>query len=482
MNVQMQELPRTIAITRDAAACETFASEHGGVAPLGIASPTASDQLAALMRWASTGGISVATYSSPRGPRSRTMHAPSRPTLALDLSRMNRLIHVDRDDTIAVIEAGMTFGGFDAVLREHGLRAFKPLLPRRGKSVIAALLDREPITSPNDHWDTTDPFGGVEIVFASGERFHTGGASVSGDLETQLARGARQMLSIGPGGTDFLRVIHGSQGTLGVVPWAAIYCEPLPALEKAFLVGSHDLDRLVGLAYRLLWRRLDGQMFIVNRAQLAMVLGVGPGDLPALGSEVPEWVLYANLTVPDYLPEEKLAWVEADFTADAAAGGLAPSAGLGPFQAEAIGRRQDELADACYKDGLLGAHREVFFLTQLDAAARFVRAVDELAGAEERARIGFYVQPRVQGVNCHFEVNIPFDPANSAAAKEAALLQRRIAERCAEAGGYFSRPRAAWSDLSFAGDKAILSQLRNTKELLDPAGILKPETWASFMG
>lgn len=480
MKVPWSALPRTVV--REAAASGDHEGGHSGLGSLGVVRPTTPEQVSAVMRWASEGGVPVAPVSSSQGGRRRAVRPPSLPVVALDLSRMDRLVHADSDDRIAVIEAGMTFGAIDAALQKHGLRTFKPLLPRRGKSVIAALLDREPITSPSDHWDTTDPFGGAEIVFASGERFHTGGASVRGDLETQLAKGARQMLSIGPGGTDFLRVVHGSQGTLGVVPWAAIYCEPIPAIEKAFLAGSDTVEPLVDLAYRVLWRRLEGQLFILNRAQLAMVCGPGARDMVRLDDDIPEWILYANLTAPDYFPEEKLAWVEADLVADAAAVKLVPGAHLGSLPATAIAARQAELIGESYKDALLGAHSDVFFLTQLDAAAKYVRIVDELSRPEERGRIGFYIQPRVQGVNCHFEIVLPFDPADPAAEQRAAGLQREIAERCAAAGGYFSRPRPAWSDISFGGDRTILPQLRNTKDLLDPAGILKPETWASFAG
>lgn len=108
-------------------------------------------------------------------------------------------------------------------------------------------------------------------MFGSGEVFRTGTAAVSGSLDEQLRKGARQMMAVGPGVTDFLRVLQGSQDTPGIVTWASVYCEPIPALERSFFVGSDDVAPLIELAYRVLWRRQGGQLFIVNDARLAMI-------------------------------------------------------------------------------------------------------------------------------------------------------------------------------------------------------------------
>ena len=59
----------------------------------------------------------------------------------------------------------MTFSALDKALAPHGLRSFKPLLPRAQKSAIASYLEREPLLQAKEHWDTLDPLGGAGDFF-----------------------------------------------------------------------------------------------------------------------------------------------------------------------------------------------------------------------------------------------------------------------------------------------------------------------------
>jgi len=98
----------------------------------------------------------------------------------VDLSGMKKIIRVDRLNRMVMIEPGVTYGELIPELAKSGLRFSMPLLPRRSKSVIGSLLEREPITMPAYHWDISDPLSCVEIVFGTGDIFRTGAAAGPG--------------------------------------------------------------------------------------------------------------------------------------------------------------------------------------------------------------------------------------------------------------------------------------------------------------
>ena len=51
----------------------------------------------------------------------------------------------------------MTYSQLLEALRPHGMTVSLPLAPRDTKSVIGAVIDREPSTWPNRQWDISDP-------------------------------------------------------------------------------------------------------------------------------------------------------------------------------------------------------------------------------------------------------------------------------------------------------------------------------------
>lgn len=471
---ELKDFPRAVAITRDADQCAGFAGDsHGltGAPPLGVTRPADTDQLVAVVRWANDRKVALVPCSSPSGPRRRGDTVAAGPSVVVDLSHLDRVIHVDGENRIAVIEPGVTFAEFDRALKPHGLRSFKPLLPRRGKSVLASHLEREPITSPYDQWDTSDPLSAVELVFGEGSIFRTGGASPPGTLDENLARGLRQMVSVGPIATDFTRVLQGAQGSLGVVRWGSVYCERIPQLERASLYASDDLTPLVELAYKLLWRRIAGQMFIADRVQLALMLAADQAEFEDLVNRLPAWVLFLNVAAGPYFPEENLSYLETDVAADAASFGLERQDAVDGITADGLRALVHAPCDGDYKSRALGDYRDFFFLSQLDKAKSFVDAVNDLG-----APAGFYIQPMVHGVTCHVEITFPHDGASRRQVEE---LRSRAVASCGARGGFFSRPYAPWGAEAFRADPQAMDTLKGIKALLDPNGIMNPDRFFS---
>ncbi|MHA2288667.1 MAG: FAD-binding oxidoreductase, partial [Promethearchaeota archaeon] len=189
-------------------------------------------------------------------------------SIILNLSDMNKILSIDRKNRVVMVEPGVTFKALIPKLREKGLRLLTPLNPTASKSVLATALEREPITIPRYHWDSSDPLLCTEVVFGTGDLFRTGTAAGSGTIKQQRKMGQAQVNPMGPTQFSPFRVIQGAQGSLGVVTWATLKLEYLPSTQKVYHLQSDNIQSLLDLQYELLKYRLCDELFILNNISL----------------------------------------------------------------------------------------------------------------------------------------------------------------------------------------------------------------------
>ena len=442
----------------------------------GLLRPKNEEDVKAVVDWANKNSVALVPISSPGGSRRRSLAGlDNTPVVILDLSRMARMIHADAEDAIAVIEPGLTFLEFDAHLKEHGLRSIKPFLPRQSKSVLACYLEREPTMLPGEHWDTTDPLACLSLVMGNGERFRSGGASLYEDLDEGLKNGARHLMASGPIGTDYSRVMLGSQGTLGVTSWASIYCERIPKLEKGHLYGADKLDEVMSIARHLSLHQLGAQLFVLSKTQLAAAVAKDGDDFVGLRAsfesrKVPAWCLYVNITASDFLPEKKMDWQLADLTAHVKTLAVELVSERYPELLNALESRLHSIPETYYKNTPKGDYTEVFCLAKSSNVSALVRVAEDLLLTTD-IDSGVYVQPTIQGVTAHLDVTL-FHTAEQS--QLAAKLEMRLLTALADKGGFFSRPYGDWSEDAFTRNESIVPQLRKVKKLFDPEGVLSP--------
>lgn len=454
---------------------EFSSSLNGGsrVSPLGVARPRSVAEIEKLIKWANKEGISLVPSSSKSGPRLRRSTNVTSQSLIVDLSQNDKMVHADEENRITILEPGVTFGMVDDLLRPYSIRSFKPLLPRKNKSVLSAFLEREPTTSSYDHWDSSDPLASLELVFGSGEKFRTGGAAAPGSLEKNLENKLRQMMSVGPSVTDFTRVFQGAQGSVGVACWGSLYCEPLPPIERAYFVPSDDLTALTELAYKFCWRRTSGQMFIMNRAQLALILSATGQDFGQALSSLPGWVMFTNFTAAPNFPEEHLAYVLNDFDTDAAEFGLKKIDQISSVLADEFNVLLQTPQDDDYKTCGIGEYDDFCFLTQLDKTQSFADVLSANSASSSGGQTAIYIQPMVHGVSCHMDVTLLGQPSeNRQAALDGAV------EACRQNGAFFSRPYKPWGAAAFKSAPETDYKIQIIKNILDPNGVMNPECFS----
>jgi hypothetical protein len=352
-----------------------------------------------------------------------------------------------------------------------------PLLPRKTKSVIGSMLEREPVIMPLYQWDATDPLTCIEVIFGTGDLFRTGSAAGPGTLEEQWAAKQAQVMPMGPGQADFARVVQGSQGTIGIVTWATVRCELLPSLQKPFLVGSKNYERLSEFVYRLLWLKIVDECLVMNSSNLAAILAKSAADYNNLKIVLPPWVLFFCLAGYKYFPEERVAYQEKAMIKDAQRLSAEPGSSISGVSAYEVLRMLAKPAEEPYwKLRHKGGFQDIFFLTTLDRVPVFEKVMYDIAAQHGyvSSDISIYVQPMVQGTSCHCEFNLFYDPTHAKETAKIRELYIEASEALINAGAFFSRPYGAVADMVYRRDAETTAALRKVKPIFDPNNIMNP--------
>jgi hypothetical protein len=201
------------------------------------------------------------------------------------------------------------------------------------------------------------------------------------------------------------------------------------------------------------------------------------GEIQALKKSLPPWILCISFEGYGVLPDDKIAYEEADFKAMAQSLKLAPVEKIGGVSTAEFSRLLNQPSPEPYwKTRLKGGVAEVFFLTTLDKTPGFTTSMNELAAEQKypAENTGVYIQPIVQGTSCHCEFDIYYNPALEAAGAATKKFVGLAGERIAGAGGFFSRPYSAFKEAAYRNAEGTRSMQQKIKTIFDPNTILNP--------
>jgi hypothetical protein len=398
-------------------------------------------------------------------------------SVIVDLSRMKRIIRIDPRNRVAMIEPGVTFTELQTELNKVGLCAYMPLCSRRSKSVIGSMLEREPITMPAHHWDSTDPMLCAEIIFGTGDILRGGEAAGPDTIEEQWEIGKAQMTPMGLSQFNEHRLISGAQGTIGIVTWSTLKCRLMSKLNRTLFISSENIEPLIDLSYRLMRIRLGDHCFILNDLNLACLLAGTTQEINELKPNLAPWALIVSFEGYGELPEEKVKYQEADFMDLSRSCQLEPLDTISGINTEALSVLLSSPSDEPYwKLRYKGGCYDIFFLTTFDKAPEFVSATSALVRSQHSPTedIGVYIQPIVQGTSCHIEFNLYTDPSKQDELSSTKWLVCEGSRDLAKKGGFFSRPYGTWVDFAYGGASETVIMQRKVKKIFDPNGILNP--------
>ncbi len=397
--------------------------------------------------------------------------------IIVDLSKMKKIINVDRARRVAMVEPGVTFSELIPAVKKEGIRLNMPLLPRKTKTVVGSLLEREPVIMPKYQWDISDPLACVEVIFGTGDEFRTGQAAGPGTIKEQWAVGGVQKAPYGPGIASWHRIIQGAQGTMGIVTWASMRCELLPSLEEPFIVSSSNVVTLLELASWLIRLRMVNECFILNNTDLAAIFTRKPRDYQNLKDSLPAWNLFYTVAGYEYFPEERVNSYIKDITDITKRLGVEALKSAGGISANEILKTvQQPSAEPYWKLRYKGACQDVFFLTINDKLEGQIAAMNDVAEKFGYATsdMGVYVQPIVQGTGCHCEFNLFYDPENSSEVNRVKELSNSAIKALLAKGAFFSRPYGESARMILNRDAASVAVLNKIKKMFDPNNIMNP--------
>jgi glycolate oxidase len=194
--------------------------------PLAVVTPSSTAEVAALLRVASEARVPVTARGSGTGMSGACIPRPD--GIVVSFERMNRILEIDEDNFVAVVEPGVQLDQLDAELVPRGL--VYPVFPGENSASLGGNVNTNAGGMRAVKYGVTRHHVlGLEAVLPSGEVITSGGKVVK--IST---------------GYDLTQLIVGSEGTLALVTKAYLKLYPRPAHAATILAPFPTLEAVTG--------------------------------------------------------------------------------------------------------------------------------------------------------------------------------------------------------------------------------------------
>lgn len=180
--------------------------------PLAVVRPATVEEVSGVLRVAAATGLAVVPYGGGTGLMGGARSV--RPSIVLDLRRMNRVVEIAREDRTARVQAGVVFADLNAALSPHGLVCGHDPWTVPIATVGGAISTHGLGYLGGRYGSIGDQVLGLEVVLADGTVVRTRPAERS---------------STGP---QLRRLWVGAEGTLGVITEATLRVFPIPEARR----------------------------------------------------------------------------------------------------------------------------------------------------------------------------------------------------------------------------------------------------------
>ena len=198
-------------------------AHHDPGLPLAVALPRATDEVAAIMRLATKHRVPVVPRGAGSGLSGGSAGVDGALTLAL--TRMNRILEIDRDNLVAVVQPGLINADLKAAVAADGLFYAPDPASYEFCSIGGNIGTNAGGLCCVKYGVTRDAVLGLEVVLADGRVIRTGGRNIK-DVA----------------GYSLTHLFVGSQGTLGIVTEATLRLRPPPPPKQTMLAFFATLD------------------------------------------------------------------------------------------------------------------------------------------------------------------------------------------------------------------------------------------------
>jgi glycolate oxidase FAD binding subunit len=432
---------------------ELAAFQCGGVMPRGVARPGTADELAELVRFAGVENLAVIAT----GARTKLDMglAPSRYDIAIDMTRLDRVVAYDPADLTLGVEAGCGLAKLQSVLAEHG--QFLPLaVPYFRQTTIGGTVATGVDSPLRQLFGTArDYILGMEFVTGEGVAAKSGGRVVKNVT-----------------GYDLHKLMIGALGTLGIMTKINFRTFPVPAESRAFVARFENSNGAFDMCDRVTQSPLRASTMEILSPQVAELFGSDaasrversalPGDL--LSRE--HWAFTSGFAGN----EPVLGRYERDFREMAEKCGAVGISVLAQEQiAGAFGRKREFISIA------LESSPAATILKLSVLPRRMNDAVTNAARLADENGLRWAVMAR--GIGVIYFVLLP-EAKDEQTRSEVAKTVEKVIDATAGMDGHATIP---WCPRDWKPSMAIwgrersdFSQMAKLKKLFDPRAILAP--------
>ena len=433
------------------------------------------DQVQEVVKLANQKGVPVVPFSS--GLNLHGAAIPKKGGIILNLSKMNRIIDIDKDNWFVVIEPGVTFSRLQDALEKKGLRAMIPFGAHPDRSALTSWVERDqPLATASFEYGN-DLLMDTEIVLPDGEIFKTGLWSAGGKPGSHM----------GPVRSMLYRFWSAAQGTMGIITKACFKVEHLPAERKIYALQFESFKDVIEPIKAIQYKEIGLECFLLNHFNMASLFSLSwqvPDKFPtqksssnefeSLRSRVPLWTLFICLNGAPELGLEKIAYQEDALQKISSKMNLIPYnvTDKEDFLLKEMLRPWNILKKFCFR----GSVQDLSFKAPLKRVPEFQKIIAETAEkyAYLLEDIGGYVLPveRCRAVHCEFDFHCNPDDADEKDRIKKLWLE--ASEKLIEAGAFFDRPYGAWAEMMYSRTGEYTTKLKELKKEFDPNNILNP--------
>lgn len=204
-------------------ACYAYDATRRFFPPDAVVFPGNAEEVAGILRLANTHGFSVTPRGAGTGMSGGSL--PVAGGVAMVMTRFNRILAIDTDNLLAIVQPGVFTGNFQKEVEKKGL--FYPPDPSSadfstlGGNLACCAGGARAVK----YGVTRDYVLGMEFVLPTGEIVRFGVRTVKGVV-----------------GYDLARLIVGSEGTLGVITEITLRLLPLPETSKTLMVDFNRME------------------------------------------------------------------------------------------------------------------------------------------------------------------------------------------------------------------------------------------------
>ena len=250
-----------ITTSREDLICYSYDATNQKFLPDAVVFPKSAEEISLILKLANREAFPVIPRGAGSGFSGGSL--PVEGGVVVSLERMNKILKIDTDNLVAIVEPGVVTGDFQEEAENMGL--FYPPDPSSLKFCTIGGNIAECAGGPRavKYGVTKDYVLGLEVVLPTGEIINTG---------VQTAKGVV--------GYDLTKLIVGSEGTLGIVTKAVLKLLPLPEATKTMFAVFSDMRDAANTVSKIISSKIiPSTLEFMDKESIGCVAGYLPPDL-----------------------------------------------------------------------------------------------------------------------------------------------------------------------------------------------------------